>query len=338
MKKMLTRIFVFILSIFAALQTGYSQDLDQVFRDSEEAGIKYLGKYFEPAVISASNGLANGWNNTAKPHKLFGFDITATISVAGIPDAAYLFTFRNEDYTNDGLNSIRLVGGTEAEVPTFAGGNPAPGIELEVYNQQTGLPIPNSQFSPPSGVGLDDVPVVRAGVPIILGNIGVGLPKNTELRVRFSPVSSVGSDISIDGSFGVGVLHDIKQWIPGMKLVPMDLSAFIGYSGYRFAYNDGEGNNAEFKSGATTFQVLASKKLLFFTPFVGVGFNAINSTLSFSSEQANVDNAEFEYEDLGGARFTVGARLKILWVLALSVDYTFQNYNTLNVGFGINIR
>ncbi|MBK6264559.1 hypothetical protein JKA74_05870 [Marivirga sp. S37H4] len=331
MKTNFTKILVGALVTMASIQISQAQDPDEVFRNSQEDGINYLGKYFEPAIISASNGLANGWNNTAKPHKLFGFDITATISVAGIPDADYLFTFRNEDY-----NTLRLSSGTEAEIPTFAGGDPDPSIQLEAYEANTG--VTTSTFDPISGIGLEDIPVVRAGVPIILGNIGVGLPKNTELRVRFSPVSSIGDDISIDGSFGVGVLHDIKQWIPGMKLFPMDISAFVGHNRYRFAYNDGEGNDAEFKSSATNFQVLASKKLLFFTPFVGLGFNAINSTLSFSSEDANVDNAEFVYDNLGGGRLTVGARLKILWVLALSVDYTVQKYNTLNIGLGINVR
>lgn len=333
MKTILTKMMMGAIVAIASIQLSQAQNAQELFGGSKEDGIKYLGNYFEPIVISASNGLANGWNNTAKPHKLFGFDITATVSVAGIPDAAYLFNFRNEDY-----QSIRLTEGTEAQLPTFAGGEPEPGVRLETYNPETGQTIPLSEFAPPSGVGLSDVPVVRAGVPIILGNVGIGLPKNTELRIRFSPISSIGDDISIDGAFGVGVLHDIKQWIPGMKLVPMDLSVFVGHNRYRFAYNDGDGNNAEFKSSATNFQVLASKKLLFFTPFMGVGFNAINSTLSFSSEQAGIENAEFVYDDLGGGRLTVGARLKILWVLALSVDYTVQKYNTLNVGLGINFR
>ncbi len=331
MKKIFTKIVVAAIATIASIQFTHAQNPKELFSGNEEDGIKYLGNYFEPIVISASNGLANGWNNTAKPHKLFGFDITATVSVAGIPDAAYLFTFRNEDY-----RSIKLTQGTEAEVPTFAGGDSD--VQLEVYNEETDVTIPNTQFTAPSGVGLDKVPVVRAGVPIILGNVGIGLPKNTELRIRFSPISSIGNDISIDGAFGVGVLHDIKQWIPGMKLVPMDLSVFVGHNRYRFAYSDKDDNNAEFKSNATNFQVLASKKLLFFTPFVGLGFNAINSSLSFSSPQAGVENAEFIYDDLGGGRLTIGGRFKILWILALSVDYTVQKYNTLNVGLGINFR
>lgn len=255
-----------------------------------------------------------------------------TVSVAGIPDTDYNFLFKNSDY-----NSIRLVGNQdEAGLPTLAGGTSTE--ELEVYDPETGVNIPNSQFTAPQGAGFDQVPIIKPGLPIILANIGVGLPKNTELRVRFSPISDVGDDISIAGSFGVGVLHDIKQWIPGLKLAPLDISAFVGYNRYNFNYIDDDENEVKFSSSATTFNILASKKLLFFTPYVGLGFNAINSSFSFSAPDAGIENAEFEYDNLGGARATIGARLKILWVLAVHVDYTIQKYNTLSVGVGLNIR
>ena len=291
----------------------------------------YLGNYFEPLIISASNGLANGWNNTAKPHKLFGFDVTTTISVAGIPDADYTFTFRNEDY-----NSLRLATGTEAEVPTFAGGGPN-GVRLEAYEQNTG--VTTDTFDPPSGLDLGSIPVVRAGVPVPTVNIGFGLPKDTELRVRFIPVSSVGS-VSVDGSFGVGVKHNIKQWIPGMKLVPLSISAFVGYNQFNFQYLDGD-NEVNFSSKATTFELLVSKKLLFFTPYIGLGANMINSDFDFTLTEPNgtrTVEGDFAYDNIGGARFTVGGRLKILWVLTLHADYTFQRYNNFSVGLGINVR
>jgi hypothetical protein len=329
------RIFTVIISIsfaFLASINVKAQDLQQFFDESQADGIQYLGEYFRPAIVSASNGIANGWNNTAKPHKLFGFDATMTVSVAGIPETDYNFLFKNEDY-----NSIRLVGGqTEADLPTLAGGDS--NQQLEVYDPETGVTIPNSQFGAPNGAGFDQVPVIKPGLPIILANIGVGLPKNTELRVRFSPISNIGEDISIAGSFGIGVLHDIKQWIPGLKLAPLDISAFIGYNRYNFNYIDADENEVSFTSSATTFNLLASKKLLFFTPYVGLGFNAINSSFSFSAPSAGIENAEFQYDNLGGARATIGARLKILWVLALNVDYTIQKYNTVNVGLGLNIR
>jgi len=40
----------------------------------------------EPIIQSFGYGLANGWYNTAKPHKPAGFDLTATITLAFVPD------------------------------------------------------------------------------------------------------------------------------------------------------------------------------------------------------------------------------------------------------------
>lgn len=300
---------------------------------------RYLGNYFEPFIISTSNGLANGWNNTARPHKLFGFDITTTVSIAGIPDAAYNFQFVNKEY-----NTLRIQGTTDpeasAQVPTFAGGDPTQGLQLEAYDPETGISTSDA-YAPPPGIDLSQIPIIRAGVPVPMANIGLGLPKNTEIRVRFIPLSNVGDDVSVKGSFGIGVLHDIKQWIPGMKLVPMDLSVFVGYNQFNFAYEDVDGNMASFNSKATTIQVLASKKLLFFTPYIGVGTNIIGSNFSYAIKDPDTGasaDGEFDYDKLGGARLMIGGRLKILWVLSLNVDYTIQRYNTLNVGFGINIR
>lgn len=339
MKRIFTGI---LLLIFTQLSFSYGQSLDETFGpdpNDNQAGIEYLGEYLRPAVVSASNGIANGWNNTAKPHKLFGFDATMTVSVAGVPQVDNSFLFENSTYEEYGDNyTIRLANQNEAELPTIFGGDPPAGTELEVYNKNNAS-LPSQNFTPPSGTGLGElVDFIKPGIPIVLANIGVGLPKNTELRVRFSPISNIGEDISIAGSFGIGVLHDIKQWIPGIKLAPLDISAFVGYNRYNFNYIDADENEVSFTSSATTFNILASKKLLFFTPYVGLGFNAINSSFSFSAPSAGIENAEFEYGNLGGARATIGARLKILWVLALNVDYTIQKYNTVNVGLGLNIR
>ncbi len=301
----------------------------------------YLQNYLEPVVVSASTGLANGWVTTARPHKLFGFDITLTTSVAGIPDAAYTFTFNNDDYESVRLeeNEIPISG----EVPTLAGGSPVEGYDIFISNEDGS----QNSFTPISGQNFEDFPIIRGGLPIPMLNVGFGLPKGTEIKLRLIPVGQLGDDISLDGSFGVGVLHDIKQWIPGMKFVPMDISAFIGYNQFAMKYDVLEGSFANFTSRATTFQILASKKLLFFTPYLGLGFNAINSSLDFKAtdpaaadpnDPNNFVVGSFDYENIGGARLTIGGRLKILWILSLNVDYTIQRYNTLNVGFGINFR
>jgi len=132
-----------------------------------------------------------------------------------------------------------------------------------------------------------------------------------------------------------------------MKLLPFDLSGLVGFNRISTNYQIDEqaGQFAEFNASATTVQAIISKKLLFFTPYAGVGVNIVRSNFVLNGiydlgngETTRPNPIDFAFDGSGGPRFTVGARVKILWVLALNVDYTIQKYNTLSVGLGLNIR
>ena len=58
---------------------GYSQvqAINQNDVDNTEA---LLEAYISPLTISFGTALNNGWYNTAKPHKLGGFDVTFTLN------------------------------------------------------------------------------------------------------------------------------------------------------------------------------------------------------------------------------------------------------------------
>jgi hypothetical protein len=58
--------------------------------------------------------------------------------------------------------------------------------------------------------------------------VAVGIGFGTEIAVRFIPTQKV-EDLSI-GLFGFAIKHDFKQWIPGMKAMPFDLSAMFGFT------------------------------------------------------------------------------------------------------------
>lgn len=49
------------------------------------------------------------------------------------------------------------------------------------------------------------------------------------------------------------------------------------------------------------------------------------------------DPVKMEFRGAGGARMTVGARVKLL-ILTVHADYTFQKYKTFTTGIGISIR
>ena len=205
-----------------------------------------------------------------------------------------------------------------------------------------------------------DVPVIDgvnfSAVPTPTAQIGIGLVKNTDLKIRYVPTVAV-DDFEL-GIFGIGVMHDIKQWIPAMKLVPIDLAGFIGTTKMSasiaiddvddagFAISNG---SAEMEVSATTVQVMISKKFTVFTPYASVGYNFTKSSINvngeytfkdqtgFSEDQTITNPIALEFKGGNSPRLTVGAQLKLL-VLTIHADYTFQEYSQISAGIGISVR
>jgi len=167
------------------------------------------------------------------------------------------------------------------------------------------------------------------------------------------PTVNIGDDAKFD-LFGVGVMHDVKQYIPGIKNLPFDLSGFVGYTSMKLISNldvtAGNNQQAEFKSSATTIQALVSKKISVLTVYGGIGYNiaktkiAMLGTYEFEEESSpgypiSLEDPITLSSDASGMRATAGLRLKLA-VITLHGDYTVQkdNFNTLTVGFGINVR
>jgi hypothetical protein len=65
-------------------------------------------------------------------------------------------------------------------------------------------------------------------IPVPTAQLGIGLPFGTELKVRYMPAINIkDGDMSL---WGVGLMHSIMQYIPGNKMLPVDLSVFGGYT------------------------------------------------------------------------------------------------------------
>lgn len=375
MTKRLLRPLILLAVLYSAAIKTQAQDFGDILSVGAEDANVYLENYLTPAVNSFGVGLANGWYNTAKTHKKLGVDLTLSINVANVPDADLMFAFSQSDYQNLKLRdgSGDMPDGTL--LPTLVGGDAPNGSELYVPANTT-VDIGGAQsitleddisFAALPGFDLKDVPLIN-GVPTPTLNLGIGLIKNTDLKIRWAPEQSFG-DYSVK-MFGVGVMHDIKQWIPGMKKLPFDLSVLFATTTMKSEVAiDVDIQNSDattqtsssftgsgtgtFKTNATTFQVIASKKLAVLTPYVGVGFNAVKSNLDVTgdytlSTENNIDSSrnnsqtvsdpiDLDFTSAGGGRLTVGMRLKLL-ILTIHADYTVQKYNTFTAGVGLSIR
>ena len=283
-------------------------------------GKSLIEAYVSPLGYSLGAALNNGWYNTAKPHKLGGFDVTITANIVMIPEESKSF---NISESNGGTFS----GG---ETPTILGDGDG--------SQVTYLGA--SEDMPP---GLN-IPII----PLPMLQAGVGLIKGTELDFRYVPKLDIGSAGKV-GLFGVGLKHDILQWLPIVDKIPIDLSIQAGYTklSSEIELIDPTATTidpqANLDVSATTVNLILSKKLLMFTPYLGVGYNSTKTTFNVEGDY-NIAGLAIDMSDLTkidfenkGFRANIGFRFNIT-VLALQANYTFSEYPTATIGAGISLR
>lgn len=329
-----------------SLPVAAQDDIGQFLKSDIEDSKVLLGEYISPFMKSVSLGLNQGWYNTAKNHKVFGVDLTVTLSAVSIPD--------DETFINVGALGLKSISVDENSNP-YGGSTPTvfgPDEPSQlIYRSNAGTGSPEA-FEGPPGLGMEDE-VGKNFSPVPIAQLGFGLPLNTEIKIRFVP------NLSLDGDghfkmWGLGVMHDIKQHIPGIKLLPLDLAAFAGFTRMDMVYRPepsedvaGENQRSELSMTATTIQVLASKKFSILTLYGGLGYNIAKSKLALKGSYdinddgdfydiSEVDPFDFSYS-ASGPRATAGFRLKLA-VVTLHADYTFQKYNALSVGIGISVR
>jgi hypothetical protein len=286
-----------------------------------EDGKSLIEAYISPLGYSLGAALNNGWYNTAKPHKLGGFDVTITANIVMIPEESNSFNISES-------NGNSFSGG---ETPTILGDGDG--------SQVTYLGA--SEDMPP---GLN-IPII----PLPMLQAGVGLIKGTELDFRYVPELDIGSAGKV-GLFGVGLKHDILQWLPIVDKIPIDLSIQAGYTKLSseielIAPNPAiPSPQANLDVSATTVNLILSKKLLMFTPYLGLGYNSTKTTFNVEgnyniaglpiniTELTNID-----FESNNNFRANIGFRFNIA-VLALQANYTFSEYPTATIGAGISLR
>jgi hypothetical protein len=174
--------------------------------------------------------------------------------------------------------------------------------------------------------------------------VGLGLWKNTDLKVRFIPKQSAPEyEFS---AFGIGIQHDLKQWIPFVKRLPFDVSALVAWNDIKtkaFLDADNEPNQAlELNTKTFLFQILASKKLSILTLYGGIGTSSFNSDVNvlgtYTSGQDVVYTDPISLNYTGSSlRANAGFSLKILGI-NLSADYAVQEFNTVSVTAGFSFR
>ncbi len=343
---------IFMLLCIAGAMASNAQDLGQILAGSKPDANKYLQSYLEPFGKGEILNMGRGWFNTARVHKKLGFDITVSAQLAIVPDSKQNFTFRNSDYATFALKNAAT---TSATVPTFIGD--AAQQTLSVNTTVDGKNV-SYEFSSPKGIGKEFKDNLKfVAVPLPVAQLGVGIFKNTELKLRYFPKTSFsGTEV---GVFGIAVQNEIGNYIPVFKRLPfLHLSALAGYNTVGVDYDltgkgtPGANQKASLRINAITFQAIGSVKLAFLEIYTALGYTSgkANTDLKGSYEITYTDKATntpykttvvdpiaLSYNNSGFSN-TWGARVNFFF-LKLFADYTFApTYNGAGVGLAFSFR
>lgn len=341
MKKIIKFTTLILLAAFISKpQISKAQDeIGDILKGSLKDANYLVEGYVAPIMNGIGNGLNQGWYNTAKVHKTLGVDLTVSATLVYVPSSDQFYLV-----DNNRLEQVKLISydgksvsptGT-ASVPTIFGPDKKPTYEVQ-----------GTQFDGPPGLDLKKTIKIANAMPVPMYQLGLGLPKGFDLKIRFAPTLKLGEDLKFN-LFGIGVMHDVKQYIPGIKALPFDLSAFVGYTHIKaeqkITATAGANQRAEIEFNSTTIQALISKKIAVLTVYGGVGYNIAKSNLGMKGTYDTDEDGQPDATDpvnlnysTSGVRATGGIRLKLA-VFTFHGDYTLSKYNMLNVGFGIAVR
>ena len=311
-------LLIIILSLFTT--KSFSQVQIENINDAQA----FLQEYLNPL----GNGLGaitnNGWDNSAKPHKVLGFDATFTLSVLNVSDEKKSFD----------PNSISNFSSSETSTPTILGSGD--GAIVQYDGEEFKLPNQKTSFS-----------------TLILPNFnfGLGILKKTELNGRFIPNYKYNLGFFGKGEigmWGVGFKHDLLQWVPIIgNAIPISLSLQAGHTqlNSELSILDQEVN---IDVQATNLNIILSRKLLMLTGYTSFGYNFSTTTFSAGenindSENFNLNELEIDlpiemkFENNNEFRANVGLRFNLA-VVTINANHTFSKYPVTTLGLGVGLR
>jgi hypothetical protein len=298
MHKLTGKLFAIVMTIALSFSTQNSSaqltDMGRLLTGGAEDGAKLLEAYLTPFPTAFGATLNAGWYNTARTHSFPGFDLTLSVNVAFVPDEAKHFNLAD-------LQLSQYARYPEGAVsPTFSGASEDPRPMMQ-YVQAIGeeQEIVIAEYTLPQGTGLGFIPA-----PTL--QLGVGVPFGTDIIARYTPEVTFG-DAGNMGLWGAGIKHDIKQWLPFLRRVPIFNLAVMGgytnfYTGADIDFrpaNIRDGNNRQardrtstrvnfdnqymnFRVQSFTANLIGSADLPMFTAYAGLGVNSTTANLKMT--------------------------------------------------------
>ncbi len=329
-----------MLTALFAITFGRGQDLNDIFVSGIEDAERFAIDYLSPVSEGAIFGISNGWYNSADSKPLAGFEISIVGNITGFKNKEdkKAFLLDPNDYEN--LDFVENPG--QARMVSTGLGD----LEgMEVFVEEG---VFRREFVLPSGLAAENLNFIPSGFI----QASVGLIKGLEVKARFLPKLKFEDDVKL-GLFGAGLQYDFTKLLPADKLLPIAISAVIGYTGLdgEYDFTDSStisGSDQRMDASFKTWNfsaVLSTRNIPVINFYGGLGYITGKSDIDLlGTYQANgpffsetvVDPFSVS-KKANGVTANLGTKLK-LGFFRLNAEYNFSEFNTFTFGVNFGFR
>ncbi|RSK40607.1 DUF6588 family protein [Mangrovimonas spongiae] len=308
------------------------------------AGVNDAKTFTSNYIDSASDGLAyginNGWFNSGKSLKRFGFEISIIGTASFIKESHKTFEMHISDYEN-----VRFSDGSSSKKVATALGHNDPDINVIITYDDPIFGEQETELTLPTGIGSANINLI----PKAFVQASFSPFKGTQIKGRFFPKTDI-EDAEIE-LYGVGLQQEFTTFLPADKLFPVAISGLIAYTHldgeYDFTNTEiVDGDNQRLQTGVNTwlFEMIVSTKLKVINFYGGLGYITGKTNTDFLGTYIVSDGVLFSEEiqdpfsikkDVSGVRATIGANLK-LGFFGLNIDYTLAEFNSAALGLNFS--
>ncbi len=359
-KSLLTLFTTLVLSVSVMLLPNkllaQFTNIDRLIAAGQEDAQILTQEYLKPLPSGIGAGLNAGWNSSAGARHPLGFSIQVRGSFAAVPTSAQTFDvdelslqrLEKQNPNNDGIT------------PTISGkemSGQRPTMVIRETIQGNTYEIGDLELPPGTGFHYVPSPMIQASV---------GLPFHSEITGRIVPKIDLG-DYGSFKMFGIGAKHEVNQYLPGGKVLPVTISLMAGFNKINITGNldvppeqgiprqdpnasyDNQQVEAEFNS--FTINALVGKDLPIVSVYGGVGLETSSMDLGVNGNypvtvyegtpperqvKTITDPVSFTSDGSNNVHAIVGGSLSLA-IFEIMVEATLGNYSVVNAGIGFGI-
>lgn len=227
--------------------------------------------------------------------------LTFTVGVA-----AMAIGFGDDDRTYVPIDPVGFTSQQETEVPTVIGdleGKSVPGQSGLVHTYPGGFDIESLELAVPQ--------------------VSIGSVMGTRAIVRYVALDLGDTEIGDFSYLGLGAQHSVSQWFDDL---PVDLAAGI------FFHQMDLGEDL-LKTTAYQLNLTASREYGMLQPYLGIGYDSIQSDLEYTDEDDEDFSLDLSLETQNDVHFTLGTLVRF------SVVSLFAEFNAAaGTGFALGVE